>query len=142
MIEITITNNAVAEGKTSCICTQGGFPAWDKCHVCKGTGFMLSLEPSPWVATLSNDNFDAIMNAIGFSSLPSEGDMDPGEFLVAMAAFCDPEKAVRGDLDHGYGGCYNLIECGLSRAAVTRRIDAIRRIAEEAERRGEQITWH
>jgi hypothetical protein len=97
-----------------CQCVQEG-KAWDECFSCKGTG-KVEIKGSSFEMNLSNGNFFEFLRTIRLKEVMDYcGDIDPKLLL-----------------DH-------LDKWGFH--AEERYVDASRKIAEEAIKRGEKLVW-
>ncbi len=134
-VTLTIANDtdqSIVE-RYDCQCAWDGSAPRSDCLDCHGKGEVV-FTSSRWQINMANGNFHTIFSALGLST-ECCGDIDPRTLAKAIKAYI-PGLAVRATVQEG-----NMISCGLDDDQVSRRLDVLLEIAEEAARREERIIW-
>lgn len=92
----------------------------------------------PFDMNLANGNFAALWSAMGMDSM--YGDIYPQKLAARVRALKCEDVVREESSEFGSGGC-EIINCGLPAEQVSRYIEALSLMCEEAERREEKIVW-
>jgi hypothetical protein len=141
-INVSFEGMPVSMEAHECCCLQGGVVD-PTCLFCGGSGRHVS-EYGIFEVDLSNGNFFYLFRKVLGLEVDYCGTMNPEVLLTAIRSSLArqlPETAAVETKVHKQEGQCTIIECGVDREYIQRRLEQLNTLALEARRRGKLVNW-